>query len=185
MNNVPYVLCQACKKNIPIEDVIPAKMIRPPVFELIQKEHPDFTSDRYICLSDLNLYRTRYVESVLDEEKGDISSIEQEVLKSIKDEALLSKDLNREFKEQLTLGEGISDKVAEFGGSWKFILSFMVVLLSWITFNSLAFLIKPIDPFPFILLNLILSCIAALQAPVIMMSQNRQEAKDRMRSKQD
>jgi uncharacterized membrane protein len=185
MKNERQVLCQVCKKEKPAEEVVPAGMVLQPVYELIRKEHPDWSHDGFICLSDLNHYRAKYVEGVLEEEKGDLSTIEQEVLKSIQDEALLSRDLNQEFREQLSLGEKISDKVAEFGGSWKFIILFLAVLFLWITINSLVFLFKPIDPYPYILLNLMLSCIAALQAPVIMMSQNRQETKDRLRSKQD
>jgi uncharacterized membrane protein len=185
MNNERRIMCQVCKKDWPAEEVIPAEMVRQPVYELIRKEHPDWTLEGFICLSDLNHYRAKYVEDVLESEKGELSSLEKEVLRSIQDEALLSRDLNKKFKEQLSLGEKISDKVAVFGGSWKFIISFMAVLFLWILINSLVFIFKPFDPYPYILLNLMLSCIAALQAPVIMMSQNRQETKDRLRSKQD
>ena len=83
------------------------------------------------------------------------------------------------------MGDAISDKVASFGGSWKFIIFFFVVLFLWIIINSIVLLQKPFDPYPFILMNLILSCIAAIQAPIIMMSQNRQEKKDRLRSEND
>ncbi len=90
-----------------------------------------------------------------------------------------------EFAQKLTFGEALADKIAEFGGSWKFIIIFMVILGVWIVLNSLLFFLKSFDPYPFILLNLLLSCLAALQAPVIMMSQNPQEAKDRLRSEND
>jgi uncharacterized membrane protein len=83
------------------------------------------------------------------------------------------------------MGDRISDKVASFGGSWKFIISFSIIILVWISVNGMVLLLKPFDPFPFILLNLILSCVAAMQAPIIMMSQNRQEKKDRNRSEND
>ena len=86
--------------------------------------------------------------------------------------------------EKLTKGQMVSDKVAQFGGSWKFIIAFMVVLSAWILFNAVSLHFR-FDPYPFILMNLILSCIAALQAPIIMMSQNRQAEKDRMRSEND
>lgn len=84
-----------------------------------------------------------------------------------------------------TFGERLSDKIADFGGSWTFILSFLTFILFWILLNVIWFFNNGFDPYPFILLNLILSCIAALQAPVIMMSQNRQEDRDRQRSKND
>lgn len=88
-------------------------------------------------------------------------------------------------KEVPTLGERIADRVAEFGGSWTFIITFLSFMLVWISVNTMQLLKSAFDPYPFILLNLLLSCLAALQAPVIMMSQNRQEAKDRERAKQD
>jgi uncharacterized membrane protein len=88
-------------------------------------------------------------------------------------------------KDNRTYGQIIADKVADFGGSWIFIISFFVFILIWIGFNVFILLNKGFDPYPFILLNLILSCLAALQAPIIMMSQNRQEDKDRARAKKD
>jgi uncharacterized membrane protein len=93
--------------------------------------------------------------------------------------------LAQEEKTITTFGEKIADKVATFGGSWTFIITFLSFLVVWILINVFIFFNKGFDPYPFILLNLILSCIAALQAPVIMMSQNRQEQKDRERSKKD
>jgi uncharacterized membrane protein len=95
------------------------------------------------------------------------------------------KNVNVVHHEQLTFGQQISDKIASVAGSWAFILSFLGLLFFWIIINSLALFNQTFDPFPFILLNLVLSCIAALQAPIIMMSQNRQEAKDRLRSEND
>lgn len=96
----------------------------------------------------------------------------------------VSKDITKIHKETLTFGDRMADKLAQFAGSWTFIISFCVILLFWIIGNSFM-LLHPFDPYPFILLNLVLSCIAALQAPVIMMSQNRQEEKDRLRAKND
>ena len=107
------------------------------------------------------------------------------VAQSIKDEKLIISDLANPPEDILTRGQKISDKVARFGGSWKFIIIFCIILTLWIIYNVLAPLGKNFDPYPFILMNLILSCIAALQAPVIMMSQNRKEEKDRMRGEND
>ena len=84
-----------------------------------------------------------------------------------------------------TLGERWADKVAEFGGSWTFIILFMIMMIVWIGLNSWVLFFQPFDPYPYIFLNLVLYCIAALQAPIIMMSQNRQEAKDRIRAEKD
>jgi uncharacterized membrane protein len=83
------------------------------------------------------------------------------------------------------VGERLADRLAAFGGSWTFLVCFGLFLVIWIGVNSALLVVRPVDPFPYILLNLVLSCLAALQAPVIMMSQNRQEAKDRLRSQHD
>jgi uncharacterized membrane protein len=95
------------------------------------------------------------------------------------------KNINDLHESQFTFGEKVADKMADFAGSWTFILSFMAILLVWISLNSWIMIFKPYDPYPFILLNLVLSCLAALQAPIIMMSQKRQESKDRIRSQHD
>jgi len=106
-------------------------------------------------------------------------------MESLKEEELLSQNINVEFEQKLTLGERMADRLAEYAGSWRFITGFIVVLVVWVLINSLVLIVRPFDPYPFILLNLVLSCLAAMQAPIIMMSQNRQEAKDRLRSEHD
>ncbi|MBI1894350.1 MAG: DUF1003 domain-containing protein [Candidatus Rokubacteria bacterium] len=179
------VLCQICKKQKSRNDVLPGDMVRGPVVETIRKKYPDWSSSGFICLDDLNHFRTEHVQEALVEGKGELSSLEEEVMKSLKEHELLSKNINVEFDRELTLGERVADRVAEFGGSWRFIISFGVVLAVWIVINSVALFSKPFDPYPYILLNLVLSCLAALQAPVIMMSQNRLEAKDRLRGEHD
>jgi uncharacterized membrane protein len=125
------------------------------------------------------------IKKLLDSESVQIKKLQDIVKKTIEDENLIINNLLNPPKEELTRGQKISDKVARFGGSWSFIISFFVVLLIWIAYNSMAMASKIFDPYPFILMNLILSCIAALQAPVIMMSQNRQEEKDRKRAEND
>jgi uncharacterized membrane protein len=103
----------------------------------------------------------------------------------MKEHETVAADINAEFERDLTFGERLADRIADFGGSWRFIIVFGIFILLWMAINTVALLGRPADPYPFILLNLILSCLAALQAPVIMMSQNRQEAKDRLRSEHD
>ena len=179
------VLCQICKEQKKRSEVIPGELIRQPMVETIRRTHPDWSPSGFICIADLNQFRAKYVKDVLETEKGDLSTLEEQVMKSLKEHELLSKNINIEFDRQLTLGERLADKIAEFGGSWRFILSFSGVFIFWIALNSFALIWKPFDPFPFILLNLILSCLAAIQAPIIMMSQNRQESKDRLRSEHD
>ncbi|MCP9768949.1 DUF1003 domain-containing protein [Lacihabitans sp. LS3-19] len=125
------------------------------------------------------------IKNLLNTESEQLSKLHYIVSKSIEDENLIINNLLNPPKEILTRGQKISDKVARFGGSWAFIISFFIVLVIWILFNTLSPKGDNFDPYPFILMNLILSCIAALQAPVIMMSQNRQEEKDRLRSEND
>lgn len=125
------------------------------------------------------------IDKLLNAENAHIVKLQEIVKKTIEDEGLIIQNLLNPPKEILTQGQKISDKVAKFGGSWAFIISFFAILTVWIIFNVTAPLTKEFDPYPFILMNLILSCIAALQAPIIMMSQNRQEEKDRQRSEND
>ena len=160
-------------------------MVRDKIVELIKKEHSDWSTDGFICINDLAVYRSEYVRQSLETEKGELSALESEVIQSMKEQELLSKNINIEFDEKLTPGARVADAVASFGGSWKFIIGFFCTLIFWIILNSISFLRHPFDPYPYILLNLVLSCIAAVQAPVIMMSQNRQEAKDRLRTELD
>src|SRR5262245_40737456 len=128
--------------------------------------------------------RALYVAKLIAEEKGELSAIEQEVVRRLSAQELISTDTNQEFDRALTLGERVADRVARFGGSWAFILSFALFLVVWMAVNVFL-LSRPFDRYPFILLNLLLSTLAAIQAPVIMMSQNRQEAKDRLRAEHD
>lgn len=177
--------CQVCGKDFPRSQLFPAALVRDPLSEIIRRDHPNWDPNSYLCLPDLNHYRSQYVRNALETERGELSDLEQQVLSSIHDEELLSRNIETEAEENTTLGERIADKVAEFGGSWRFILSFAAFLVLWILVNSLVLLLRPWDPYPFILLNLILSCLAAVQAPIIMMSQNRQEARDRRRAEND
>ena len=115
--------------------------------------------------------------------KEQLAKLQEIVQRSINEERLVVENLLNEPKEMMTRGQSISDKVARFGGSWSFIISFSAILFVWILFNT--FSSNKFDAYPFILMNLILSTIAALQAPVIMMSQNRKEEKDRKRNEND
>lgn len=128
---------------------------------------------------------TKEMDKLLSVENAHLAKLHKIVKETIEEEKLIIQSLKQPDNEHLTTGQRISDKVAKFGGSWKFIIWFMSVLGVWIIFNALAMGVWRFDPFPFILMNLVLSCIAALQAPVIMMSQNRQEEKDRIRGEND
>ncbi|MBQ0813369.1 MAG: DUF1003 domain-containing protein, partial [Marinobacter sp.] len=118
-------------------------------------------------------------------ERGELNELDRQVIESLESGQLVSRNPLDEIEKKSTFGERTADKVAKFGGSWTFILSFTVVLIAWITINVVGLSAKPFDPYPFILLNLVLSCLAAMQAPVIMMSQGRQGTKDRLRAEND
>lgn len=178
-------VCIACGKTKPVAEGMYGEMIRHRITEVIRASHPEWTPDRPVCHTCLDRFRGEYVEGVLAAERGELSTLEREVVHSLKARDLLARDVNAHFERQLTLGERVADKVAAFGGSWTFIGSFGAVIVAWIVLNSTALFAPPFDRYPYILLNLILSCLAALQAPVIMMSQRRQESKDRLRGEND
>lgn len=177
--------CAVCGKSFAPRELIPGIAVRDVIADEILREHPGWSQENSICRTDLNRYRAQYVHRLLQSEKGELSSLEQEVVHSLRDHETLSKDIDTEFEGEWTLGERLADRIAAFGGSWTFLICFGGFLVVWIGFNSFVLYARPPDPYPYILLNLILSCIAAIQAPVIMMSQNRQEAKDRLRSQHD
>ena len=152
---------------------------------LIHRDHSSWSDESYICLADLAQYRTQYVHSLLESEKGELTDLENEVLDSLRAHELISSNIDAEFEQEWSLGEKLADRIAAFGGSWPFLGIFAIFLLLWIATNSWLLFRRPFDPYPYILLNLLLSCLAAIQAPVIMMSQNRQEAKDRIRAQHD
>lgn len=170
----------------PDSEKVSGKIIRNPILALIQKDYPDFNEEKYISINELNLYREKYFSNYLQIEDEELNSLEKNVLVALSGKKILvNKIADENEDESRTLGQKIADRVAYFGGSWTFIFLFLGFILIWILLNIVFLLNKGFDPYPFILLNLILSCIAALQAPVIMMSQNRQEDKDRERAKKD
>ncbi|NDE60810.1 MAG: DUF1003 domain-containing protein [Cyclobacteriaceae bacterium] len=173
------------KKEIPRGEEIRGQDLREGIFELIQSQLPAFGKDDFISNSELNQYRRLYLTSLILQEKGELAAIDQEVMEAIKNNSILSENIQEQQEGELTFGQKLADQVASFGGSWFFILSFFSFIIGWIGINVWLLASRPFDPFPFILLNLILSCVAAIQAPIIMMSQNRQEQKDRQRSEQD
>ena len=183
--NRDSAVCQVCKKEKKISQMRPVVSIREPILQLINKDGYELDPQGYVCLDDLNKYRKQYIQSVMEEEKGVLNANDKEVLDSIVERDLITRNVEKDIDQKITFGQRLSDNIAKFGGSWKFIIFFMSFLIVWMIINVIFLTTRAFDPFPFILLNLILSCIAAIQAPVIMMSQNRQEEKDRMRSLHD
>ncbi len=171
-------------KEFPENEKILPEEIRTSLRGFIEEDNPGFDENGAISISELNYYREKYITDHLLKEMKEISDVEKNVVNALTKRTTIS-NIPDDDNAKLTYGQRLADKVADFGGSWIFIISFVVFLLLWIGFNIWFLNDKGFDPYPFILLNLILSCIAALQAPVIMMSQNRQEQKDRQRAKMD
>ena len=185
MAKANHLVCQICGKSKHASEMVPAALVREAIAAEIRPDHPDWSPDGYICRTDLNRFRSAHIESLLEQEKGELSAIERDVVDSLRQHELVSSDTTDDYLKNRTMGEIWADRIAAFGGSWRFIILFFVVMAIWMAINSVAMLARPFDPFPYILLNLALSCLAAVQAPVIMMSQNRQEARDRLRSQND
>jgi len=181
----PTQTCPVCGQKKPVRQTVPASLVRSALSDMIAARVPAWGPESFICLSCLNRFRTDYVKHEMEKDLGELSALEQDVVQSIHDNEIIADNLNEQFDRTLTIGERISDKVAEFGGSWKFIILFFSVMAVWIVANSVYFLWHAWDPYPFILFNLILSMLAAIQAPIIMMSQNRQEDRDRLRAQND
>lgn len=164
---------------------IAAKTIRKSLLSFIMAQHPDFPPDGFLSGSEPNALRESYISQYITKQIGELGELEKTVLSSIAKDTSLTNQLDEDADRNRTAGQVIADRVATFGGSWAFIISFLLFILFWVLVNAFWLLRHAFDPYPFILLNLILSCVAALQAPIIMMSQNRQEEKDRERSKKD
>ena len=173
------------KKEIPNGEEVRGKDIREGIFDLITSKFQDFSLESFISNDELNRYRRLYLTSLITEEKGELAIIDNDVMSAIKNNAILSENIQDEMEAELTFQQRLADKIAEFGGSWVFIITFFSFILVWMILNIWILTTGPFDPFPFILLNLILSCLAAIQAPIIMMSKNRKEQKDRKRSEYD
>lgn len=168
-----------------MDELVHAGTIRTSILKLIQTEHPKFTENDTLAQHELNQYSVRYIEQFIRNDLKELKHLNHHVLNALRNESTLTNALERESESSLSTGQRWADRVANFGGSWTFIISFAGFLILWILTNVLFLTQKAFDPYPFILLNLILSCLAAIQAPIIMMSQNRQEEKDRERAKND
>ncbi|GAB3494483.1 DUF1003 domain-containing protein [Spirosoma knui] len=167
MENIINVLCNLSGESVAIEAAVLGEQLHPELLREINADFPAFSPNSYISLNRLLPYMNR----CLDDRPA--------VAASSRAIAAFNPDSN------LTFGQRVADQIADFGGSWTFILSFLGFIVLWMSLNAWWFTNRGFDPYPFILLNLVLSCLAALQAPVIMMSQNRQEERDRDRARRD
>ncbi len=184
-NRSGEIECSICKqRKTKSEFAVPA-LIRDSLTSQIRHVRDDWEADLPLCYACLNRFRADHVRQLLKEERGELSSLEEQVITSLREQESLAKNINEQFEQRLTFPDHLSDRLAAFGGSWWFMICFTILILVWMLTNTWVLAQHPFDPYPFILLNLILSCLAAIQAPIILMAQNRQEAKDRLRSEND
>ena len=184
MNTSTTPSCQICQSQ-QRNDLRRGIIVGPAIAQLIQNKTGHWDEDQWIRLADLQRFQQQYVQSLLEDERGELSSLDKEVLEGLKAYDILAHNPEVELDAQLTTGQRMADRIAAFGGSWWFISVFGVLLFGWMALNSWILVSKQFDPYPYILLNLVLSTLAAIQAPLIMMSQNRQEARDRARAQHD
>jgi uncharacterized membrane protein len=160
--------------------------VSPEVAAHIAHTFPErWTETGRICRTCLSRERLHYVTDRLTEEKGALSTVEEEVAKKAGLHLTIARDIDAQFQSSATFGQRAADNVARVGGSWVFVTSFVMFLVVWMIANTFLLHSAIFDPFSYILLNLVLSCLAALQAPIIMMSQNRASARDRLESTHD
>lgn len=175
--------CKINGEEFQDEEIVRIGELRPKLIQLIIADFPFITEDDYISLLEVNKYRKKLITHLIETEKLGIKTLEQEVIDTIKNDPDIKENFKPEVPEtDVSFPDRISDNIASFAGSWGFILSFFGFILLWMLLNTVMLLTSPFDRFPFILLNLILSTIASVQAPIIMMSQNRKEVRDRVRS---
>lgn len=178
--------CGVCGRPFARPALVPVDTIRAQIAAELDAEAADWRRTGYICHDDLAKARRRHVEKLLIAERGELDALDHAVLDGLARHETTTGNVEAMFRERISFGDRVADRVARFGGSWAFILSFAFVVAVWMAFNVAAlFAADRFDPYPFILLNLVLSCVAAFQAPLIMMSQRRQEEKDRLRAQND
>lgn len=184
-DQVHLLACAACQVQRSPDDLVPLSAVRPAVANQVRAAHPDVSLEDRVCLSCVNRAISDEIDLTILQDQSDFAALDAGALERLVQQEEVTRNLNDLEDSAKPYGARMADRVASFGGSWLFIGLFMGVLIVWIGINALHVFLRPFDPYPFILLNLVLSTVAALQAPVILMSQNRQEARDRLRAEQD
>src|SRR5207244_4313092 len=131
-------VCQICQKPKSPTDGQIAEVIRPSLLDCIKKHHPEWDGTGFVCFDDIGDCRKEYVKEVLQEEIGELSALDEEVVESLRQHEIVSSDIEKQFEKKLTFGERLSDRIAEFGGSWKFLISFGAVIFVWIVANTIS-----------------------------------------------
>jgi len=181
----PKLSCSLCAAPVDGRSLRSPQKLENRIIDLIKQDRPEWEANRGICPNCLEQYRAKKFVGYLEAEYQKLSEIEHAVVSKITRRGRVSRVVHQDFDAGMTFGERVADKVAQFGGSWPFIGLFGAILVIWMLINTWLLARHPFDPYPFILLNLVLSTLAAIQAPVIMMSQNRQAHKDRLQAQQD
>lgn len=139
--------CQLTQREFPAGELVPLSAIRPRLLKLIQEANPGVGEQHFISGEELNKFRAQYVRGVIDDEVGEVTALETEVVRSMQEHELISEHVDREFETNLTFGERVADKIASFGGSWTFIISFGGFLAAWIAVNTVILATRPPDPY--------------------------------------
>lgn len=183
---IPNVPCLACGRDFRRDHTQPVALIRPSLSAFVHERYPEtFRAEASICRPCLATERQLHLTAQLMAERGDLSAIEAEATRTAADHSIIAAHLDETFERSQTPPQRLADAVASVGGSWPFVIGFGVVLAAWIFLNSAILGSHAFDPYPYILLNLALSCLAAIQAPIILMSQNRRGVRDRMEADED
>lgn len=182
---INQVVCALTGQSISVKDATQVSTLDQEFQEYIRQQHGQLADSDHICSQEVASLQNAYLQALLTDDLDQLSDLEKEIDLTIAANPLLNTDIEEDAIPELTTGERVADKVASFGGSWPFIIIFFSFLIIWMSINAFALHERGFDPYPFILLNLILSCLAAIQAPIIMMSQNRQAHKDRQQSEHD
>jgi uncharacterized membrane protein len=177
--------CSISGKPFPARSLQSLGSLRPSLTEQIMRDHPHLSHQALISTVELDKYRMKYVEDMLLAEHGELTALDREVAKSIAEHDTIAENIEDVYEDHRSIGDQLADNLAKFGGSWYFLIGFGVFIALWMALNVLIYVKWSFDPFPFIFLNLMLSCLAAIQAPVILMSQRRAEKKDRLRAQSD
>jgi uncharacterized membrane protein len=176
--------CAISGRHVALRHLVPLSSLRPSLAEFVRGKHPGLDEHALIERSAINDLRGAYVRELLEDEVGAVTRLEEEVIQSLREHEIVSTREDSE-PDRRTAGERLADAIATWGGSWAFIVFFGAFMAVWIGINAIVLSRDAFDPYPFILLNLLLSTLAALQAPIILMSQNRKEARDRHRAELD
>ena len=174
--------CPLCTVTMPKNLGMPEELISKPLLDLLQEQVPTWTHEDFLCFPCVEKLRTDYFQSVMETEQQELTAIRLKTRKGLREHMSRNRDVYAQFEDDPTFAEQVADAVARMGGSWAFIFSALGLFAIWIFLNSALLLNKPFDPYPYVFLNIVLSAIAVLQAPIILMSQNRESQLERKRA---